>query len=1193
MPNFISKVKLPDDSVYDIKSRTTQGILRGSVASTSTASAFTATIADLTASTYYDGLTVMLSNGVVTAGSSFTLNVNGLGAKTVVSNSVSTNQSSLFIQNSTMIFVYDSTLNSGNGGWYCYHGVDNVDGMYYVAGSGSTASKTSNPYYAARWRGNNPSITTLYSGLCINYKLDVAGNGTYGTVLSINGGPEHPVCANVNSMVSTRYAVGCIIPLVYDATQTANAYINSASASTITGCWKIADYDTNTVTQTVVRDFIVGKNAGILYRYQICMVDENDGLVPFNNVNNGPSNYTKATNTASFDPFRGLYWYCTTAAINPGAGASIGSNVMYLVYQQDARYSFNLNSGVASSQVAATQGATVYSTSYKYAVGSYCTYAGELYKCKTAITTAGAWDASKWTKITAYSSTSTYAVNDECIHSGYVWKCTTAIGSGGEAWNAAHWTYTTMTGMISSYPVYIKAKYNKTTHLATLVGDTTSTSYLVRSSITHGLPEENPNTGLSTNEIYIYIFVGRSYTCYNLGMFATHPVYYWNDVAGKATIFSGAEEAVVPTKTSDLLNDGEDGTSEYVEASDLATVATTGDYSDLIGLPTIPSAPGTLTTTSTSALSPTTNEALSGSVSLHKVSKTGSYNDLLNKPTIPEAELFECEYGVTEFADMIAAQSSGKALYCYYNNVLYWSYGDSTYLWFYALYDQELYSFGVGYDGENTVWSNFSFIRLSDGRYNRAWFVNTSTAWSEVYQGALDYGSLPLYYDATHNVVCYMKYVDSNYTMHFLGEDASNYYEITLAYDDTWSSVTITPKTSGTVTNIATGSGLTGGPISTTGTISHADTSTQASSTNSGRTYIQSVGLDDFGHVTSLSTATETVTDTNTTYTLSGGLSSHKFTSTLTAGGSGSGTSTAELTLAAGSNVSLTDDTTNKKITIAATDTTYTFANGTNGFTVTPSGGSAQTVTITPSVNASSQLTGIVPLTNGGTGIDGGNAQNWYNSDALHPRFEVLYDIEDGGFQIKYTGPLDGISDIADFRASDYFKAAVRSLVPMWVGNFGGTFFSTAMVMTGMLAESDISKIYILFPDAVLYYGQYVNGLKGTLVYDANDGVYILPSSMEPLSPAWLSALSYFVMRSDLTSVTASHVTSGTSFSVYNSGGVVSQTSFSSSNGFTVAEGTVTAVSCYSGGGAVSQTAFGTASITPYTVTDVTAVNLT
>ena len=55
-------------------------------------------------------------------------------------------------------------------------------------------------------------------------------------------------------------------------------------------------------------------------------------------------------------------------------------------------------------------------------------------------------------------------------------------------------------------------------------------------------------------------------------------------------------------------------------------------------------------------------------------------------------------------------------------------------------------------------------------------------------------------------------------------------------------------------------------------TISHTDTSSAASSNNSGRTYIQDIGLDTYGHVTSLSTATETVVDTNTTYTAGTGL---------------------------------------------------------------------------------------------------------------------------------------------------------------------------------------------------------------------------------------------------------------------------------------------------------------------------------
>lgn len=41
----------------------------------------------------------------------------------------------------------------------------------------------------------------------------------------------------------------------------------------------------------------------------------------------------------------------------------------------------------------------------------------------------------------------------------------------------------------------------------------------------------------------------------------------------------------IPTKTSDLTNDGSDGNSTYVEADDLATVATTGSYNDLTNKP--------------------------------------------------------------------------------------------------------------------------------------------------------------------------------------------------------------------------------------------------------------------------------------------------------------------------------------------------------------------------------------------------------------------------------------------------------------------------------------------------------------------------------------------------------------------------------------------------------------------------------
>lgn len=69
----------------------------------------------------------------------------------------------------------------------------------------------------------------------------------------------------------------------------------------------------------------------------------------------------------------------------------------------------------------------------------------------------------------------------------------------------------------------------------------------------------------------------------------------WNDaIVSKGTLENAlstkgyALSTDIPTNTSDLTNDGSDGTSTYVEASDLATVATSGSYTDLSDKPTIP-----------------------------------------------------------------------------------------------------------------------------------------------------------------------------------------------------------------------------------------------------------------------------------------------------------------------------------------------------------------------------------------------------------------------------------------------------------------------------------------------------------------------------------------------------------------------------------------------------------------------------
>lgn len=81
-----------------------------------------------------------------------------------------------------------------------------------------------------------------------------------------------------------------------------------------------------------------------------------------------------------------------------------------------------------------------------------------------------------------------------------------------------------------------------------------------------------------------------------------------NTSAGTFTANATSNKSInitVPTKTSELINDGSDATTTYVEADQLATVATSGSYSDLLNKPTID------TSLSTSSSNATTNSSIS------------------------------------------------------------------------------------------------------------------------------------------------------------------------------------------------------------------------------------------------------------------------------------------------------------------------------------------------------------------------------------------------------------------------------------------------------------------------------------------------------------------------------------------------------------------------------------------------------
>ena len=112
-----------------------------------------------------------------------------------------------------------------------------------------------------------------------------------------------------------------------------------------------------------------------------------------------------------------------------------------------------------------------------------------------------------------------------------------------------------------------------------------------------------------------------------------------------------------------------------------------------------------------------------------------------------------------------------------------------------------------------------------------------------------------------------------------------------LAHDDTSSQASLTASsrtyvtgvtldTFGHVTGLTTATetvtdttySATGNGLDLVGTaFSHADTSSLATTSNSGRTYIQNVTVDEFGHLTGVTTATETAGDAST-YTAGNGL---------------------------------------------------------------------------------------------------------------------------------------------------------------------------------------------------------------------------------------------------------------------------------------------------------------------------------
>ena len=108
----LSQVQL-NNTTYDLKDVTARSVIPwATVNSTSTATAFTATVPNVTS--LKNGTTVILMNNKVTSASNCTLNVNNLGAKPIyMTNAAATRVTTQFQVNKTWMFVYNETRVSG------------------------------------------------------------------------------------------------------------------------------------------------------------------------------------------------------------------------------------------------------------------------------------------------------------------------------------------------------------------------------------------------------------------------------------------------------------------------------------------------------------------------------------------------------------------------------------------------------------------------------------------------------------------------------------------------------------------------------------------------------------------------------------------------------------------------------------------------------------------------------------------------------------------------------------------------------------------------------------------------------------------------------------------------------------------------------------------------------------------------
>ena len=223
-------------------------------------------------------------------------------------------------------------------------------GIDYLTGTG-TAAKNTSPYCFAKWDFTDENVTEYYDGLAYFIKVPVAGNSTYGSCIQINNLGYHPVIRDVNTGISTRYALNANIMVVYVSDASGSVYGTTSggtatSAATINGAWVVVnDHDSDTTAARGYNDYYFRAYAAeAIYRYKLLLQGADNRMHPIVLTNQeSATQVAKVPTSAGLRPWK-VWYYSGTTTIS--AGGAIGAQTMYpAMYATTAVYNFNTSTG--------------------------------------------------------------------------------------------------------------------------------------------------------------------------------------------------------------------------------------------------------------------------------------------------------------------------------------------------------------------------------------------------------------------------------------------------------------------------------------------------------------------------------------------------------------------------------------------------------------------------------------------------------------------------------------------------------------------------------------------------------------------------------------------------------------------------------------------------------------------------------